>query len=206
MISRLGPENFFMAGKSMNIDIQGITLVFFKTEGCPGCSMFDQVFNQISREERRINYATIDLSQHRNVVQMSKSSTTEIRKVPHIILYDQGRPHARFTGEKTIKGIREFLATILPSLLQRPPQVSFVQPQSVGHPSAPYGGNQGGYYNPQNNVSMQPPMQRPSAPQPYQNAQNQCDPDDEECLMMPSHIVPYNMPWETEFKKIAGEL
>lgn len=208
MISRLGTENFFMAGKSLNIDIQGITLVFFKSERCQGCAMFDQVFNQIAKEDRRLNYATIDLSHHQSVVQMSKSSTTEIRKVPHVILYDQGRPHARFTGDKTIKGIRDFLGTILPSLLQRQPQASFVQPQqghnSIGH-NNPYG-NPGGYYPP--NPQIQPPtqQQRPTTPQTFQNAQNQCDPDDEECLMMPSHITPYNMPWETEFKKIAGEL
>lgn len=208
MVTRLNDGNFFMSGKNMNIDMKGITLVFFKSERCQGCAVFDHVFNQIMMEERRINYATIDLSHNQNVVKMSKASTTEIQKVPHVILYDNGRPHARFTGEKTLKGIREFLGTILPTLLQRPPQVSFIQPQhhtSGGYPSNDgYGyatGGGGGYQQP---VPQQAPRMQPQPS--YQSPQNQCDPDDEECLKMPSHIIPYNMPWETEFKKIAGEL
>lgn len=206
---QIGTENFFVSGNQMNINLPGNTLVFFKSEQCQGCATFEPVFNQLSREDQRVAYATIDLSYHRNIVQMSKSTTTMIQKVPHLILYVQGRPHARFSGERNIKGLRDFLAGVLKTIPQQLPQqsqVSFIAPQNNM-----YGGQSStGHVNmPDSNPPRQAvrtAMGGGPVAQVHPSMQNQCDPNDEDCMLMPSHIIPHNMPWESDYKRMMGEI
>jgi thiol-disulfide isomerase/thioredoxin len=216
-IRQIGTENFFVSGNQMNLNLAGNTLVFFKSEQCQGCAAFEPVFNQLSREDQRVTYATVDLSYHRNIVQMSKPTTTTIQKVPHLILYVQGRPHARFSGERNIKGLRDFLAGVMKTIPQYPQHPQHSQPQQ----------NQVSFIAPQNNMyggqsvtghqtmampDIAPPRQAarmatgggPS--QAHPSMQNQCDPDDEDCMLMPSHIIPHNMPWESDYKRMMGEI
>lgn len=203
-IHTLDIHNFFISGKSMNINLPGNYLVFFKFDGCKGCEVFLPIFTQLSREDRRISYGIVDLTYNRNIVQMSKPTTTHINIVPHLIIYVQGKPHARFTGEKNRKALTEFLSGVLATVPQHQPQASFVPQQNM------YGGpsTQGTIVN---IPDSQPPRQASrmatsGMAQAHPSMQKQCDPDDEECLLMPAHITPHNMPWEVDVKRIMGEI
>ena len=202
-IQTLDIHNFFISGNSMNINLPGNYLVFFKFDGCRGCEVFLPMFTQLSREDRRISYGITDLTYNRNIVQMSKPTTTPITTVPHLIIYCQGKPHARFTGEKNMKALKDFLSGVLANIPQPQPQSSFV-PQNM------YGGhsNQGTVVNiPDSHPPRQASRMATSGQaQAHPSMQNQCDPDDEDCLLMPSHIIPHNMPWESDYKRMMGEI
>lgn len=204
-VHQLTTQNFHVAGQqtqSLSINYSGNVLVLFKLQDCPGCAAFEPVFHQLAREETRVVFAVLDLAINRDVGQMSRSTTTPIQKVPHLILYIQGRPHARFTGaQKTFPAIRNFISDALQSSQQnlQQQQHSFVQQNIYGGPQqAPRG------FMPE----IQPPKQAIRMAQglggyAHPSMQQQCDSDNPNCLMMPNQIVPHNIPWETEKRDMS---
>jgi thiol-disulfide isomerase/thioredoxin len=207
---KINSQNFQLVGNqppfSMQISIQEPIFVMFKLQGCVGCAAIEPVFSQLANEDRRVSYGVVDLTQNKEVANMSRKSNTEIQKVPHFILYVQGKPKARFVGtSKTIDSFRKFLSDALLTLQQQPtvqmvnaPPQTFVQNM--------YGGA------PQNNTGYAPEMQ--NAPRgmnrmlqdgnPIANtahpSMKQCDPEDKACLTMPEDVVPHNMPWESDIR------
>ena len=212
-IHQLSTQNFHVVGQqrqSLNINYGGNVLVFFKLQECQGCAAFEPVFNQLSTEEQRVSVAVLDLTYNREIVQMSRSSTTPIQKVPCLILYVQGRPHARFKGQKDLQSLKNFITGALQAVPQQPPQQSSFVPQQQPPQQNMYGGSQ----QPQGSAFM-PDIVPPKAAinmahygpaQAHPSMQQQCDPDDDECLMIPKNIIPKNMPWESDYKKLIGEI
>lgn len=132
--------------KILTINIPGTVLVFFKMDQCDGCRLFQPVFYQLSNEDRRLNYAIINISTYRQVAQLAHGTSTPIRKVPSLILFHNSRPKARYNGSKSNVAIKSFLNKVLAQLPQQNPQnQSFMTqtPQSQGM----YGS--GGYSHPQ---------------------------------------------------------
>ena len=208
-VHQLSTQNFYVVGnqrQSLNIDYSGNVLVLFKVQECQGCAAFEPVFLQLSREEKRASIAILDLTYNREIVHMSRHTTTPIQKVPKLILYVQGRPHARFKGDKTLQSLRNFITDALQVTQQQPSQQhTFVQqqPQQNLYGGPPPQGRAA--YMP----DIQPPKQAINMAQgigghAHPSMQQQCDPDDTECLMIPDQIIPHNMPWESDFKKLAG--
>jgi len=151
-VHQLSSQNFQVVGrntKSLNINIPGNVLVFFKMDGCHGCSAFEPVFYQLAGEERRASCAIANLSQCRDVIAMSRSTTTPIQAVPYIVLYVSGNPIAKYTGKKTIPSLQNFLNQALPPPSQTQTQDFMQQPsQPHGPPSQGMYGS-GGYSHPQ---------------------------------------------------------
>jgi len=205
-IHQLSTQNFHIVGnqrQSLNINYGGNVLVFFKLQGCQGCAAFEPIFHQLSNEDRRVSYGILDLTYNRDIVQLSRSTTTPIQKVPHLILYSEGRPYARFKGEKNIQSLKNFISDATPQ--QTPQKPSFVQPQQQNM----YGGppTRGNVYMPES----QPPRQAINmansgipAQQAHPSMRQQCEQDNEDCLMIPDQIIPHNMPWESDYKKLTG--
>lgn len=212
-IYKLASQNFQLVGSqqplSMQISVQEPIFVMFKLQGCVGCAAIEPVFSQLSNEDRRVSYGVADLTQNKEIANMSRKSNTIIEKVPHFILYVQGKPKARFVGAtKTIESFRKFLSDALIQMQQQPtvqivnsPPQSFVQNM--------YGGNQN------NGQSYVPEMQNAprgvnrmlqdgnSVANSAHPSMKQCDPEDKNCLTMPEDIIPHNMPWESDIKSLG---
>jgi len=174
-------RNFYIAGrqkKTLNINQNGIILVFFKMDNCPGCKSFTPLFYNLASQDRNIRYAVINLTQHRQVIQLSRSTVTSIQSVPLIILYNNGAPFAQFTGKKNIPSILKFIQTCSGMIKEK---------------SQSYAPQQQGYY-------PQQQSQQPSANYAY--ADNEVEEDDDEKLNVPNEVTPHNTPWENGYKKV----
>jgi hypothetical protein len=207
--------------KSLNITQGGIYLIFYKIQGCQGCSAFEPIFLQLSTEDKRVNYGILDLTYNRDIIKVSRDTTTVIEKVPHLILYVQGSPRALFKGEKNLLSLKSFLTgalsqiTVQPlpsvdvrgAMHQQPQQQTFVAQQQIPLQQNMYGGTQSSTYvnvpdvtvPSQANKLMQGGSQGAMAV--HSSMKQQCDPDDEDCLLMPTNVIPHNMPWESDFHK-----
>ena len=234
-IAQLYPGNFKLIGrqrKTMNISLPGNVLVFYKMQECQGCQAVEPIFHQLANVEHRVKYAICDLTNARDVIAMSHQTKTQIQKVPHIILYINGRPHARFRGDKNVPMLRSFIAK---ALAQAPTQQQqgFMQQQ----PGNMYGGG-GGNYNQQQIDSQTPPQyQRQQQQQQQGQGQGQgkdkfwmpdiqkaptmtgalrdggsgtryaylgnVDDEDEDKLLVPDQVIPHNEPWMSQYKKIG---
>lgn len=210
-VHQLTSQNFHVVGQqrqALNINFAGNVLVLFKLDGCQGCGAFEPIFYQLAGVENRATMAVLNLSHHRDIIQQSRNTSTPIKKVPCLILYIQGRPRAVFNGKKDIPNLRKFITDVLDSAASQqqsfaPQQQSFVPQQNM------YGGAQqgGAVYMPES----QPPkvaarMAQHDGGMAHPSMSQQCDSDDEECLMMPDQIIPHNMPWESDYKKLTGRI
>lgn len=197
-IISLSTQNFRILGqknKSLGINVQGNVLICFKMAGDPNCNAFDPTYAQFSREEKRVTLAVVDVKQCRDVIGMSRETTTPITAVPSLILYVNGKPHAKYNGSKNSVSLKGFITQALNS--NAPPQkTQTFMPQAprqptvhteehswtpeLGNPPSLKGVIKGGGYTTGNNVEEEEEMK----------------------LMIPDQIVPHNRPWEVEFHEM----
>ena len=173
-IQQLNSQYFQVAGspqKSLILKLSGAVLVFFKSQRCNDCLAFFPAFQQISVSEPRLVFAAVDVDLSRDIVQMSVGTTTEVIRVPQIILYIQGRPHARFRGQdKTKVALQSFIQEALKgvNLQQGPPQQNQYpqQPPQNQYPQQP---PQNQYPPPRGNAFVQPQQNMYGGPSYPQN-------------------------------------
>lgn len=233
-VHQLTSQNFQVVGRNrqtLNINIPGNVLVFFKMDGCPGCTAFEPIFYQLAGQERRVNYAVINLSEAREVISMSRSTSTPIQTVPFIILYVNGNPFAKYNGKKNVAALKSFISKALSAPAPPPSsQGEFMpQQQAPAQQAGMYGS--GGYQHPPMAPQRgQAGFNQQHGPQQTNNGKvwmpemdkapslagivkgdgtsqyaylNDLDEDDEEKLLLPGQVTPHNVPWESSYKRVG---
>jgi len=198
-------------GKHLITTVPGNALVFFKKIGCPACSVMEPMYQQVSKENGSLTYGIVDLQYNNGIVKMSRDTSTPIQTVPQLFMYANGRPFARFKGTRTIQSIREFITSCMSRIQQTqqsPQYPTYNNPSSFVGGGNMYGGqtNYGGaqMQMPDSNVPRQASQVaygNKVAMSNHPSMQQQCDPDDEDCLMIPQNVIPHNLPWESDFRK-----
>ncbi len=202
-IYTLGVQNFGLIDGSMNINVGGLLLVLFKMQGSQESSALESIFAKLPSKNPHVKYAVCDLTYNRNVIDMSRSSTTVIQKPPVIILYVDRKPFALFKGSKDLTSLDRFVINALKALQEQraKQQPTFSQPP------------------PQQNMYGGPPQQRGnSAYIPEIGNMNsktakasgmhqsllkqQVDDEDDSSLKMPDNVIPHNLPWESDIVKL----
>lgn len=214
-IRPLTSRNFIVVGsrqKTLGIDLPGNVLVFFKMAGCNNCKLFEPVFADLSNQESRVEHAILDVTQNKEVVIWSRETSTPIQAVPVLILYINGRPHAKFNGTKNIPSVQNFITKALQSQGTSAPTQ---QTQFMASPAAAAAaGRGGGMYGSapsaaQANASHQqgkpwmpeigtaPSMKGivkgAGAPRGF------VEDEEDQHLLIPDSVVPHNRPWEAEY-------
>jgi thiol-disulfide isomerase/thioredoxin len=203
---QLTSKNFRVSGvqkKTLDIDIGGKIFLFIKAEGCPGCASFFPIFQELARTDRRVGYAIVDISTpiEKAIVRMSRDTTTPIEAVPLILMYNNGSPIAKYKGRKNIPDIQNFITTILRVIEEShpPPTRSFVHdtPKGPYPPPQQYGGSYGagGYRN--DSGTFYP--ETSAGKQPSNSFLNEVE-DDDDTLLSPTEVTPYNTPWKSDLK------
>ncbi len=176
--------------------------VFFKSPKCNGCESLAPIFSKLARVDNRLTFASIDVTKNNEVIKLSQNTSTPITTVPCLILYNDGIPYARFRGQRNESSLISFLNTTL-SQLDVPQSFVPVQPQQQNM----YGGQRAA---PNQRAFMPDTQSFPSQAKNIANnpiassshpSMQQCDPEDPDCLMVPKNVIPYNMPWESDFQK-----
>jgi hypothetical protein len=209
-IIKLTAQDFVLKGRggkgTLFINKSGNFLVFFKMDNCDGCEEFTPIFFNLPSVITHIpvGYGIINVSEYREVVAWSRESTTSITAVPSIILYVNGKPHARFNGTKNTKSIRSFIDKALAPM----PQSGPVRQTSTAAQSSQFmtaGAQQGrGYAPPGGAYPRTPQFGTSTVPQgdgKYAALVTGED-DDSNNLLMPHSITPYNEPWGSMYKNL----
>jgi hypothetical protein len=212
-ISFLDKSNFVILGtrqKSLGINLQGNFLVFFKMAGDPNCAEFEPIFAKLSQTEKRVSHAILDVSQYKEIVIWSRETSTPITGVPLLILYVEGRPHAKFNGTKNVTSIQTFITKALGAGAQSQPNKQFMPSNNMygaggsspGY-SAPGGMNhqQGNAWEP--DIGKAPSMKgiiKGYSKGGYATGNN-VEEEDEMKLKIPDSVIPWNTPWEAEFQE-----
>ena len=197
-VVQLDDQSFFLDVSSggskptLKLRMGGAVLVMFTMPKCRGCNTFKPKFFEIAATHSNINAALCDLSTVKNLVGKSRASTTPLQSVPTLFLYADGAPRAKFKGAMNIPSVESFISKGIGAIAAS--QNAYrVMPQATPHtlisPPQP---------NMVNPSKVSPPRQDNS---PYASLGNP-EKDDDNCLLMPNGICPYNQPWSSEFKYI----
>ena len=203
----LRDEHFVLHGqrkKLLSLNLRGNVLVCFKMTGDANCKSFDPIFAQLSRAENRVQLAVLDVKANPGVVKKSRESNTPISAVPALILYVEGRAHAKFNGARNLKSLQGFIGQALAGgggAAPQAPQKQTFMPQAQN-----YGQNNNNYAQPQQNAhSWKPEIGKPPNLKGVIKGAggyavgNNVEEEDEMRLMIPDQVVPHNTPWETGF-------
>lgn len=196
----LSSQNFNVVGnpkRTLRVNVDGNLLVFFKMESCGACSQFLPIFNQFSSQENKVKCAIADISQDRNIINMSRSTTTPINAVPFIVLYVNGAPLAKYNGQRTITAMKSFLAKALGQHQNQTQQnnnfmSNYQQKEDYSSQN---------YYSPE--MGNNPQAKFRGDGHNYSGFVDEED-DDEEKLLMPTQVTPHNVPWESSYKKMGN--
>jgi hypothetical protein len=194
-IIQLSNQNFYLGGhhnKTLNINLKGFALVFFKMQNCPGCKSFEPIYSQLPSLKPQVVFAICDISIHTNPVDLSRQTNNPIQAVPWLVFYSDGAPIAKFKGKKNIPSIKNFIENVIVIAQQRKQvsQKTFMAPPQGNIYNQPQPSSQR-YYKPE--IAGAPPMQR-------QNTQyaimESTENENDELEELPEGVIPHNKPWK----------
>lgn len=210
-ITFLSAEDFVVMGtkqKTLGINVPGNVLVFFKMRGCQNCAEFEPIFAKLAAKEKRVSHAVLNVSENRDVVMSSRETNTPIVAVPVLILYVNGRPHAKFSGTKNIPSIQSFITNALQGTRNTAPQQQRQQfmpsnmEKSGGKVRQAGDPNSAGGKPWVPDIGAAPSMKGiikgAGGRSGYAQGMN-VDEDEESRLAIPDTVIPHNAPWEAEF-------
>ena len=103
-------------GQSGNILCNNITkgysVVLFYSTQCVHCHSLIPIFKQLPLAIANCQFAMINVSQQKNVVMMSRSTSAPITFVPYIIFYVNGKPFMKYNGPHDGNEIRRFIVDV----------------------------------------------------------------------------------------------
>jgi thioredoxin-like negative regulator of GroEL len=112
----LTQDDFFVGkGSKGNLlchSIKGVSLVFFYSTRCNYCQSFIPVYKSLPGNIKGCHFAMVNVSQNPDVVAMSKDTICEIKYVPYIVLYVNGKPYIRYDGPYEVKDVAEFVIEV----------------------------------------------------------------------------------------------
>lgn len=172
-------------------------LVLFTMPRCRGCNAFKPKFQQLAANQAHLIFAIADLSILKNVVQLSRASSTPLQSVPTLILYADGTPRAKFKGSMNIASVESFLRKGLAAISSRRGAPATGSPGPTGYRPQP----------PQQGSTLYGPANTRGGGEPAPNRQTYAalgNPEDEDdvCLLMPNGVCPHNQPWSSEFNQV----
>lgn len=214
---QLSVRNFRVAGderKTLDIDVGGKILLFVKTQGCEGCMAFFPVFQELARTDRRVGYAILDISSpsEKAIVRMSRDTSTPIGAVPYIVMYNNGSPVAKYNGKKNFQAVQSFITSIIHIIetqrqqsrpfVHETPKQTFHPPSQAYNPYQPASSSSGSSYQ-DSKVYMPETGSKPAMRGAQNSLINDIEDEDEDVLLIPDEITPYNTPWKSDYKKMT---
>lgn len=95
-------------GKLLFNDIQGISIVLIYSTNCPVCHQIIPIFKELPNYVPGCRFAVINIDNNKDIVAKSQLTTMPIKYVPQIIIFHNGKPFLKYTGEKNLQTMVSF--------------------------------------------------------------------------------------------------
>ena len=93
-------------------NIKGYSIVLFYSTQCVHCHSLIPIFKQLPGTISNCQFAMINVSQQKTVVQQSRNTITQITYVPYIMFYVNGKPFMKYSGPYDINEIKRFIIEV----------------------------------------------------------------------------------------------
>jgi len=98
-----------MKGNILCHGIRGLSLILFYSTNCQYSRALIPVFKRLPGQLGGCQFGMINISSEKTLIEMSKSTISEIKYVPLIILYIAGKPFIRYDGPSEENEIKRFI-------------------------------------------------------------------------------------------------
>lgn len=94
-------------------EINGISLILFYSPSCVHCSKLAfPLIKSMPNILRGCTYATVNIGTNKQLIDISKGTTTPITYVPLIILYYNGLPLFKYDGDANVGMLKQFIIEV----------------------------------------------------------------------------------------------
>lgn len=94
----------------MRCPFRGLSLIMFYSTRCGHCIKLVPKFKELPNMINGIQFGMINVTENQDVIGKSRGTTTELKYVPVIFLYYNGRPFMRYDGPPELAEISRFIA------------------------------------------------------------------------------------------------
>ena len=100
-------------------NIQGFSLILFYSTYCQHCQTIIPVFKKLPGTINGCQFGMINVSANKSVVDISQKTITQIKYVPYIVFYFNGKPYMIYKGPCTEADIRNFVIEVANNIQQK---------------------------------------------------------------------------------------
>lgn len=121
--------------KFLGVRCKGLTFLLFFSTQCPTCHDFISVVKKLPFQYKESKFGLYHIKDgHDKIVKASMGTTTEIKYVPYLVLYNDGIPFALYEGPPDTDKIIQFIHSIDTKLKQSDERkVEALKPTSVNN-------------------------------------------------------------------------
>ena len=99
-------------GNIMCTTIPGFSLILFYSTQCEHCKILIPIFKQLPVNLGGCQFGMINVSHNKQCILMSRDTIADIKVVPYIILYINGKPYMRYQGPHNTNEISRFIMEV----------------------------------------------------------------------------------------------
>ena len=97
---------------SLCTSIPGFSLLYFYSTQCVHCQKMIPLYKKLPSMVQGCQFGMINISNNKQLVYRSQSTTTALKYVPYIVLYIHGKPFMRYDGPHKLNEIRRFILEV----------------------------------------------------------------------------------------------
>lgn len=105
----LNSQDYTVVDNYLTQPISGFSFVLFFTKHCEYCRYTFPIFKSLLQHVNGCFFAVTDLTYNLDLREKSQGTTTPINVVPYLILYTDGVPFARYSGEYNKSDMTQFI-------------------------------------------------------------------------------------------------
>ena len=109
-------------GTTLCNNIEGFSLVLFYSNKCEHSQALLPIFKKLPNNVNQCIFGLINVTLNKEVVKMSKGTLAEIKYVPLILLFIDGKPYMRYDGEPVLEELVNFVIAISQQVRKKPSQ------------------------------------------------------------------------------------
>ena len=96
----------------MGTTIPGFSLILFYSTQCEHCQKFIPIFKKLPGTVGGCQFGMINVSHNKSCILMSRKTIAQIKVVPYIVLYFNGKPYMRYKGPHHSGEIGRFIVEV----------------------------------------------------------------------------------------------
>ena len=89
--------------------IPGMALILFYHKNCPNCVHLFPIFKTLPNVLSGCQFGIVNIGVQRKVIDMSKQTVMPLQHVPLVLLYINGKPYFKYTGDYDLEKIKGFI-------------------------------------------------------------------------------------------------